>query len=226
MKLGDRDGHGRYGQLDEDSDGLLCHECGGRYRSLGAHAYGSHGMTADEYRAAHGIPRRISLVTTAVRETLSQNAKSHIGSDGWNRMVEKRDPTAASHARTEESFRRRGEDKIASTETAKRNIKGVRKPVTRRCVVCDSLIVGRKGLKTCSPLCQRISGYEGRKRASAEKWAEMHDAGESWSAIGRLYGVSHTAVREAVKTYRRYLSDREYLAEHGPGEVPENRENA
>lgn len=47
--------------------------------------------------------------------------------------------------------------------------------------------------------------------------------GESWSAIGRQYGVSHTPVRIAVQTYRRYLADREYLAEHGPGEVPEKR---
>ena len=62
------------------------------------------------------------------------------------------------------------------------------------------------------------------KRAPAEKWAELHDAGESWSAIGRLYGVSHTAVRVAVTTYRRYLSDREYLAAHGPGDVPEKRQ--
>ena len=28
MELGDADGHGRYGMLDETSDGLVCHECG------------------------------------------------------------------------------------------------------------------------------------------------------------------------------------------------------
>lgn len=68
-----------------------------------------------------------------------------------------------------------------------------------------------------------ISGYAGMKRAPAEKWHALHDAGESWSAIGRQYEVSHTAVRSAVQTYRRYLADREYLAEHGPDEVPEKR---
>ena len=139
-------------------------------------------------------------------------------------MVAKRDPTAASHARTPETFKRRGVDVESQRERAKNHIKGARKPVTRRCRVCGALIHGRKGLTTCSPLCQRISGYEGMKRAPAEKWTELHDAGESWSAIGRLYGVSHTAVRVAVTTYRRYLSDREYLAAHGPGDVPEKRQ--
>lgn len=223
MKLGDQDGHGRYAQLDEDADGLLCHECGGRYRSLGAHANRSHGMTADEYRAEHGIPRRISLVSASVSKALSEHATSRIGSESWNRMVEKRDPTAASHARTEESFRRRGEDAVASIETAKRNIKGVRKPVTRRCVVCDSPIVGRKGRPTCSPLCARIDTYRNKSTTPAEKWNRMHHEGESWTDIARAHGVTHTNVRNTVLRYRSYLADMEYLREYGPGEVPEKR---
>ena len=223
MQPGDRSGFGRYGYLDGDDERVMCHECGKMCASVAAHANLAHGMSANEYRQAHGLPQRVALVAPKMSRRMSKSAKSRVGSEGWNRMVAKRDPTAASHARTPDTFKRRGADVESQRERAKNHIKGARKPVTRRCRVCGALIHGRKGLKTCSPLCQRISGYEGMKRAPAEKWAELHDAGESWSAIGRLYGVSHTAVRVAVTTYRRYLSDREYLAAHGPGDVPEKR---
>ncbi len=50
MRVGERDGYGRYGMLDETSDGLLCHECGQRFTHLGLHVYRRHGMTAAAYR--------------------------------------------------------------------------------------------------------------------------------------------------------------------------------
>ena len=223
MQPGDRSGFGRYGYLDGDDERVLCHECGSTYVSLGAHVSLAHGMSADEYRLAHGLPQRVALASPRLTRRMSESARSRIGSEGWKRMVAKRDPTAASRSRTPDTFKRRGADVQAQIDQATQRIKGVSKPVTRRCRVCGELIHGRKGNLTCSPLCQRISTYEGKRRAPVEKWAEMRDAGESWSAIGRLYGVSHTAVRVGVQTYRRYLADREYLAAHGPGEVPEKR---
>lgn len=223
MQPGDRSGFGRYGYLDGDDECVLCHECGSTYVSLGAHVSLAHGMSADEYRLVHGLPQRVALASPRLTRSMSESARSRIGSEGWKRMVAKRDPTAASRSRTPDTFKRRGADVQAQIDQATQRIKGVTKPVTRRCRVCGGLIHGRKGNLTCSPLCQRISTYEGKKRAPVEKWAEMRDAGESWSAIGRLYGVSHTAVRVGVLTYRRYLADREYLAAHGPGEVPEKR---
>lgn len=223
MKVGDSDGHGTYGHVDEEADGLLCHECGGHYRSLGVHAYMAHGMTADEYRAAHGIPQRVSLITTETREAVSAAASARVGSEAWQRMVEKRDPTAASHARTPESFQRRGEDRARQIEVSRRNIAGVRKPITRRCVVCGRLIVGRKGRDTCSPLCARISTYRSKSSAPAEVWDQLHAEGVSWSEIGRRYGVTHTNVRNTVLRYRAHLEDVAYLQDHGPGDVPEKR---
>ena len=95
MKPGEKDGHGRYGHIDETADGLLCHECGRHYRSLGAHSKGAHDMTADEYRAAHGIPRRIPLVTAAMSQAMSKRSSSRVGTEAWQRLVDKRDPTAA-----------------------------------------------------------------------------------------------------------------------------------
>lgn len=35
MELGESDGFGRYGILEEDAAGLLCHECGERFGHLG-----------------------------------------------------------------------------------------------------------------------------------------------------------------------------------------------
>lgn len=223
MQPGDRSGFGRYGYLDGDDERVMCHECGNTFVSVAAHANLAHGMSADEYRSAHGIPRRVALVAPEKSRRMSKSAQSRVGSEGWERMVAKRDPTAASHARTPDTFKLRGLDAQSQRERAKKHIKGVRKPVTRRCRACGGLIHGRKNSHTCSPLCQRISTYEGKKRAPAEEWAEMRDAGKTWSAIGRQYGVGQTVVLEAVQRYRRYLSDREYLATHGPGEVPEKR---
>lgn len=66
MQVGDRDGFGRYGELDETDEGLLCHKCGGRFTHLGVHVYKAHGLTAAAYRQAHGLSRR-GLVTTPTR---------------------------------------------------------------------------------------------------------------------------------------------------------------
>lgn len=224
MQVGDKSGFGRYGILDGGDDRILCHECGKSYKRLGVHVTMAHDMTADDYKERHGIPRGTGLVSPSLHRTISGRAKQRVGSEGWQRMVKKRDPVAASRARSAESFQRRGADIEAHRQTSRANIKGVRKPVTRRCKVCGGLIPpARKGVWSCSPLCSRILKYEAYTRANSAKWAELHDGGESWSAIGRLYGVSHVAVREGVKRYRRNVADREFLERFGPGELPEDR---
>lgn len=226
MRPGDPDGYGKYGHLDEYSDGLLCHECGKRYRSLAAHVYRSHGLTADQYRAEHGIPQRVTLIVGDMKDALSKASTERIGTADWEKLVAKRNPAAASRARTPESFQRRGEDKAKQIEIAKQNIAGVRKPITRRCAVCDSLIVGRKGRGTCSPLCAKIHSYKSKSKAPAKDWDRMHHEGESWSSIGRSYGVTHTNVRSTVLRYREHLQDVEYLKQRGPGDLPERRSKA
>lgn len=226
MKPGDKDGYGRYGHIDETADGLLCHECGRRYKSLGAHANGAHGMTADEYRAAHGIPQRIPLVTKAMSQAMSKRSTDRVGTEAWRRLVEKRDPTAAARSKTPESYKLRGDDLARKIETSKRNLAGARKPATRTCVICGVLIKGRKGIPTCSPLCARIATYESKTRTPAKIWAKMRREGQTWTEIARAYGTTHPNVRYAVNRYHQHLADLDYLREHGPGEVPENREKA
>lgn len=64
---GDPSGHGRYGVLDGDDTGLICHECGERFISLGQHAQRTHQLTADEYRERHGIRGSLRLPGPAGR---------------------------------------------------------------------------------------------------------------------------------------------------------------
>ncbi|WP_446666624.1 MucR family transcriptional regulator [Flexivirga sp. B27] len=97
MNLGDRDGHGHYGVLDEDSDGLLCHECGRRFTHLGLHAWKGHGITAADYRQEHGLARSRGLVATSTRNALTHNARRSFATK--KAFLTNRDPAAATAAR-------------------------------------------------------------------------------------------------------------------------------
>ena len=71
QRLGKPDGAGIFGVLDENDEGVLCHECGKRFRSLGNHTVMAHDLTAAEYKDKHGIPRKKSLASRAFRENVS-----------------------------------------------------------------------------------------------------------------------------------------------------------
>lgn len=96
MELGERDGWGRYGVVDEDAEGLLCHECGERHPHLGLHAWRRHGITARRYREIHGLHLRRGLVSAEIREKVTGNAAaSYVGKNAFQAA---RDPAAASRA--------------------------------------------------------------------------------------------------------------------------------
>lgn len=71
--IGDPAGAGQWGVLDENEDGICCHECGHRFKALSTHLLYKHGMAADEYRDTYGIPRLTPLVTKAVSQTIRAN---------------------------------------------------------------------------------------------------------------------------------------------------------
>ncbi|WP_368859565.1 MucR family transcriptional regulator [Georgenia satyanarayanai] len=96
MEVGDEDGHGRFGVLEEDADGLLCHECGQRFVHLGLHVYRAHGLTAAEYRQAHGLGRR-GLVAASTRQALADGARARLPRN--SAFLERRDPAKATAAR-------------------------------------------------------------------------------------------------------------------------------
>lgn len=103
-QLGEPDGYGQWGVLDEDAEGLLCHECGGRYKSLGSHVSRGHGIPARDYKKRHGLPATRPLVTKAMSAEQSEKSRGRLGSAAWDRMAAKRDPVEAARARTEATF--------------------------------------------------------------------------------------------------------------------------
>ena len=96
-RFGDPDGHGRYGILDEDPDGLLCAHCGTRHRHLGLHVWKAHGLTAAQYRETHGLLRSRGLVAQDLRLVMATNAGAHYGENAG--LARSRDPARASAAR-------------------------------------------------------------------------------------------------------------------------------
>lgn len=67
-------GHGRWGVVDVDDDGLLrCHECGRWYTSLAVHIGMTHGPVRD-YRLTHGLTMGMPLVSDQLRHALGAAA--------------------------------------------------------------------------------------------------------------------------------------------------------
>ncbi len=65
-----------------DPDGILtCLECGGRYRSLGAHLARAHDMTGAEYRERHRLPATGALMADAGRAEQSVRMYAEIAED-------------------------------------------------------------------------------------------------------------------------------------------------
>lgn len=95
-------GAGFYGRIDETPDGrLICHECGGAYLNLAAHALRAHGVPAAEYREVYEIPRTTRLVAASVRERTSRRA---LRPQNLSQLAATRDPKAAAAARGPDVF--------------------------------------------------------------------------------------------------------------------------
>lgn len=77
MQVGERDGYGQYGIIDETGDGILCHTCGKRYRHLATHIAAGHGDTVADYRARHGLPASRPLVAKSVRSSMRDSWERH-----------------------------------------------------------------------------------------------------------------------------------------------------
>ena len=73
-RVGDPSGHGVYGVMERHETLALCHECGGWYVSVGAHAYAVHDMTAAEYRTEHGLKRTQPLTSLGTSRTRSEQS--------------------------------------------------------------------------------------------------------------------------------------------------------
>ena len=65
LRVGDRSGHGVWGRVDRTAEGILCHECGQRFASLGIHLARAHELTVRVYRDRHGIHDEESLAVAS-----------------------------------------------------------------------------------------------------------------------------------------------------------------
>jgi hypothetical protein len=99
LGLGDPDGYGRYGVLAEQPGGLVCHECGRTFPSLGLHAYRGHGMTAARYRERHGLQRTAGLIAADLRGRIRDKARARMASSAGQAFIQARDPQQAQAAR-------------------------------------------------------------------------------------------------------------------------------
>lgn len=95
LAYGAVDGHGRFGILDTDEDGLLlCHECGDSWKHLATHARAAHGLLAAAYREKHGLGRSRRLVapmtSEKMRDSWEKQADLHLAA-----LDSSRDPAAA-----------------------------------------------------------------------------------------------------------------------------------
>ena len=77
MQVGEPDGYGRYGIVDETGEGILCHTCGKRYRHLVTHLSMAHGDTVADYRARHGLHASRPLVAQSVRKRMRDSWEKH-----------------------------------------------------------------------------------------------------------------------------------------------------
>ena len=104
LSLGDPDGYGRYGVLEEQPGGLVGHECGRTFPSLGLHAYRGHGTTAAQYRERHGLQRTAGLITADLRARIRDNARAHMASSAGQAFIQAGDPQRAQAARLARSL--------------------------------------------------------------------------------------------------------------------------
>lgn len=160
-QVGSPSGHGLYGILDDDGTSVLCHECGRRFRALGYHLLRAHEMTAEEYRATHGLRRGLGLIAGDLHQLRSEHAKAHIGSQGWQRLEAARDPLAASRARPPEALRTAPGAMPRKAQIATTNLPR-KQPQERTCPVCDARYRGRG--RTCgNPQCVSQARADGAK---------------------------------------------------------------
>ena len=182
--VGDPDGYGRYGVMERQELAALCHECGGWFASVGTHARHAHGMTADEYRAAHGLPRTQPLTSLALSREISEAASSRVGSEAWRRLEAARDPQAAADARDIAAPSAAG----TRAGRAARGMDGrlpARRAEVKTCPHCGASYTGRA--RSCSAeSCMRAGRSERSRIGMAKRSVAISD--EQGSALRQAAG--------------------------------------
>ncbi|WP_157405117.1 MucR family transcriptional regulator [Actinopolyspora halophila] len=220
-RYGQPDGYGWHGILTEDGQQVLCHDCGRWVSGLGMHARAAHGMSAADYRAAHGLPAGRGLISSEVSRQHSELARARVGTRAWERFTAARDPVAASqareHAGVSASAALRQRSDIAAS-----NGRAGRRAAVRSCPVCAAQwcpLPGGYGRRTCgSSACRRARAAErarAQREAAPQLTPQQHNTlatlrgDELRAEVLRLkhqVGISQRAMATAIGTSPNSLS--------------------
>lgn len=160
LSVGEPDGVGRFGVLDIDDDGLLCHECGVRFLHLGLHVWRAHGITARAYRLAHGLARTRGLVAEPLRARLAENARDRL--DAKPRFLAARSPQNAAAAPREISPAGREALRVFNSRRGTGRLGTV--VICERCAAAFCPLEGARRRRFCSRSCASAhSRAEGRR---------------------------------------------------------------
>nr|DAX96027.1 MAG TPA: ROS/MUCR transcriptional regulator protein [Caudoviricetes sp.] len=179
MQVGDTDGYGRYGLIDEDDGGLLCHECGKRYRHLSTHIAMGHKMRVADYRRAHGLHAKRPLAARSVRENMRSSWEKHAETH-LSDLEKHRTPLKAVEA-SRESSRNRSPGAKAGRAAVLRSRHG--RPLTQTEI--DAL----------------------DKTGSIPEWCQvahkiMEDSTVSLQSLSESVGLKKTTVNQRMRKYR------------------------
>lgn len=141
-------GYGLFGAVSRGEDWVLCHECGKTFKTLGAHLRGAHDMSADEYRAEHGLASNDALMCDQMRRKIGTEATERIGTEGWQKFAARRDATVGESHKLAAAATKRAGARASHAANAKRNA-----PTAREwaCAVCGKPVLPGRG--TCSKEC-------------------------------------------------------------------------
>lgn len=178
-----------YGEVVDDGDVVLCHLCGGWYRSVLAHLSG-HGWDQLRYREAFGLERRVSLEGAATRARRAEAL--------WLR----RDREPAVRAGCREGLR--WATSGALTEAAATAARGRPQPEQRR----------RKTLATLATISPAARAAGARRAADARlrATADVAAARLGFAGIGALvrdriaHGRSLAAISREAGLHKDWLS--------------------
>lgn len=200
-------GYGRYGMLDDNGTTVLCHECGRRLQALGYHVRTVHDMTAREYKFAHGLPLSRSISSTGLSSRQSESSQRRVGTAGWQRLEDARDPAAASAARDPEALAR-GSRQIRDSAVAAANGRAGRVGRVLSCSVCGVRwcpLPGHYRRTVCGPACLRVlvtvAARRGRLAHPDRDLAIVEAILTTGTRVGDVateHGLTPTRVRQIV----------------------------
>lgn len=161
IRVGQPDGHGRFGRIDVVDDLLMCHECGRTFAHLGLHAWRGHGISADSYRERHGLPRRAGLVGPSTHATIVANAVARMETPAGRAFADSRDPATATAARRAEHPR--PSVSVTAAETGRANGRRGRRPRVITCPNCGATFCPLPGAYR-RRFCSRSCASQSRRR--------------------------------------------------------------